>query len=154
MAVASTIANEFMLRQQAERRLAAQYFITHALSESATLVEACPKIIRALCECMGWDHGTVWIVDSAQGVLRCVDFWCSRPETTTEIEAVTRWRTFAPGDGLPGQVWESGQPVWGVGAGRVAGGGDGRRAVIEAGVGLLAGFAFPITRGAARHPSH
>jgi hypothetical protein len=60
---------------QGEVRLGAAYAATRVLAESATLPQAAPRILQAICENLGWAHGAVWRVDEAAGVLRCVDTW-------------------------------------------------------------------------------
>ena len=52
-----------------------QYAVTHALAEARHLSEAAGKIVRAICEGLGWDFGDLWCVDETAGVLRCVDMW-------------------------------------------------------------------------------
>ncbi len=50
-------------RKRAEGRLAAQYATALVLAESATLAQAVPRILQAICETLGWEHGAVWNVD-------------------------------------------------------------------------------------------
>ena len=65
---------------EAVRRLHAQYAVARALAESTSLGEAAPRVLRAICEALGWDHGGLWRVDAAAGVLRCVgDLADARP---------------------------------------------------------------------------
>jgi len=97
---------------EAVRRLHAQYATTRALAESASLREAAPKVLRAICETLEWEHGALWRVDPAAGVLRCVEIWSGAPASFPEFEAVSRRTTFARGVGLPGRVWSSGKPAW------------------------------------------
>jgi len=44
-------------RKRAEERLVAQHTVTQILAEAATLQEATPKILQAVCECLVWDVG-------------------------------------------------------------------------------------------------
>ena len=61
--------------QRARERLAAQYRTTSILAESATFDEAGPKILRAICDTLGWEYGAVWTVDPQANVLRCLQTW-------------------------------------------------------------------------------
>ena len=100
------------LHTPAERRLAAQYETARALAESDSLAEAAPKILKAICEVLGWEHAALWHVDRRASVLRCVETW-HRPDTPfPEFEALSRRTAFPSGVGLPGRVWASGQPAW------------------------------------------
>lgn len=96
----------------AEKRLNAQYAATKVLSESATLVEATPKILQAICESVGWQVGGFYTVDKEANVLRCVDMWHVPELDITEFETLTRKLPFPPGFGLGGRVWSSCKPAW------------------------------------------
>jgi PAS domain S-box-containing protein len=99
-------------RKQAERRLAAQYAVTQVLSESPTLEEAASRILQVLCECLGWEVGAVWKVDREANLLRCVETWHAPNTEAAGFVAGSRERPFAPGVGMPGRVWSSGEPAW------------------------------------------
>jgi len=99
-------------RQRFEQRLRVKDAVNHALAESTNLHHAWPKIARALCEAAGWDAAAVWRVDRAPNELRCVEFWHIPSLQVPEFAENTRQRAFAPGIGLPGRVWTSGQPAW------------------------------------------
>jgi two-component system sensor histidine kinase/response regulator len=94
-----------------QARLAAQYAIVRVLAEATTLAEATPKLVHAVCESLGWEFGAVWSVDRKADVLRCVETWHATSRRFVEFERITRNTTFAPGIGLPGRVWSSGQPA-------------------------------------------
>jgi hypothetical protein len=44
-----------------EQRLAIEHGATQALSESASLAEAAPKIIATVCRTLRWRCGSCWI---------------------------------------------------------------------------------------------
>ena len=54
----------------------------------------------------------MWTIDRQAGVLRCARIWNRPGARLPEFDAISRVSTFAPGVGLPGRVWETGQPVW------------------------------------------
>ncbi|HYN04519.1 MAG TPA: histidine kinase dimerization/phospho-acceptor domain-containing protein, partial [Vicinamibacteria bacterium] len=97
---------------EAVRRLHAQYAVARALAESSSLAEAAPRVLRAICEALGWDHGGLWRIAGAAGVLRCVETWQTPGLALTAFEEASRNATFAPGVGLPGRVWESRRPAF------------------------------------------
>jgi PAS domain S-box-containing protein len=106
------LARDISQQKRAEGHLTAQYLTTRALVECATLNEATPIILKAICETLGWGHGLVWSIDASARLLRCVGTWRSRPTESSEFEAVSRERTFSHGIGLPGRVWSTGVPCW------------------------------------------
>jgi PAS domain S-box-containing protein len=94
------------------RALALDYEVTRVLAESATPGEAAPEILKAICQATGWDIGALWYVDDEASVLRCAEVW-HRPEiAAAEFESLSRASIFPPGVGLPGRVWQTGEPNW------------------------------------------
>src|SRR5713226_1924829 len=85
--------------KRAEQRLMAQHTVTETLAEAATLEEATPKILQAVCEFLQWDLGAMWSVDREAGVLRCVEIWHKESVAAPQFEAASRESTFKPGIG-------------------------------------------------------
>ena len=106
------LARDITHQKRTERHLAAQYLTTRALVECATLSEATPIILKAICETLGWEQGLVWSIDATAGVLRCVGTWRTLAAEFSEFDALSRERTFSTGIGLPGRVWSKGVPCW------------------------------------------
>ena len=101
-------------RKRTQQQLAIQYAVAQILNESTNVSEAISDILQAICEMLVWDWGEVWsfnaLYDPNEGThLRCIE-WHSRFEEP--FEALTRQTTFLPENGLPGQVWSRGEPVW------------------------------------------
>ena len=46
-----------------ERRLTAEYVAARALLDATTIDEAAPKILEAICDALGWEHGALWTID-------------------------------------------------------------------------------------------
>ena len=97
-----------------------------------------------MCEALGWDHGALWRVDVGSGVMHCVETWHLPTLSLVEFEAASRTTVFVPGEGLPGRVWESGEPAWipDVGADP-----NFPRAAIARREGLHGAFGLPILSG-------
>ena len=136
-----SVLRDISERKRTERRLAAQHAATRVLAEAATLDEATPRILQAICDSLGWEMGAIWRVDSDAGLLRCVETWHPGGVDFAEFEEVTRTRTFVSGVGLPGRVWSSGQPAWIEDVTKDA---NFPRAPYAARVGLHGAFGFPI----------
>ncbi len=129
---------------EAERRLRAQYETARALVTSATLAEATPRILEAICEALDWEHGALWQVERDAEVLHCVDIWHRPSVSFPEFEALSRATRFQRGIGLPGRVWAQGGPAW---IPDVVHDRNFPRAPIAAREGLHGAFGFPVLVG-------
>jgi PAS domain S-box-containing protein len=138
------IGRDVTERKRSEALQAAEYRTTRALAESATLHEATPKILQAICETLAWDHGSLWEVDASANVLRFVENWHIPAAEFPRFEAASRRTAFSPGIGLPGRVWAAGRPAW---IPDVLQDANFPRAPIAAGENLHAAFGFPIVLG-------
>jgi PAS domain S-box-containing protein len=136
--------NDITERKRREQHLSAEHATTRVLAESTTLSEATPKILQAICESLGWDVGELWNVDASVNVLRRVESWHWQSVDIREFEAVSEQIAFAPGIGLPGQVWENSEPTW---ITNVVEEENFLRTSIAAKVGLHTAFGFPILSG-------
>jgi PAS domain S-box-containing protein len=140
------VMRDISARKTAERRLEAQYAVTRALAESATLGEAAPKILQAVGDGLGWELGSLWRVDEEEQVLRCAGTWHAAGIDAAAWEAAAQPLALAPGQAVPGQVWATGEPVWLGELGETADADHARRAR-QAGAGTA--FALPV-RGASQ----
>jgi len=129
-------------RVRAERRQAAQIAVTGVLAEAPTLADAARRILRAVCENLGWDLGTIWRVDGE--TLSCVEIWHAEGAKFPEFIEATRMVEFKMGRGLPGRVWQSGKPVWLPDVTREK---NFPRAKVAEKTGLRAAFGFPVSLG-------
>jgi PAS domain S-box-containing protein len=124
-----------------KRHLTAEHVAARALVEAATFAEAAPKILQAICEALGWEHGALWTIDRNRDELRCAEIWTSPSVALPEFTAASRQVTFGRGVGLPGRVWSGGQPVW---IPDVVQDSNFPRAPIAAREGLHGAFGFPV----------
>jgi GAF domain-containing protein len=70
------------------------------------------RVLRTLCEGLGWDVGIVWKLDEAANVLRWVASWHDPTNPVTELERLSERSAFSPGVGLPGRVLSAQEPWW------------------------------------------
>jgi serine phosphatase RsbU (regulator of sigma subunit)/putative methionine-R-sulfoxide reductase with GAF domain len=131
-------------RKKAERRLTAEHRVSRILAASQSLNDAAPEVVQALCECLDWDVGTVWLVDPKDNVLRCVEIWHRPGVEVAAFEELTRRRTFPPGVEVPGRVWAGEEPVWLPDASAAA---DFPRRQVAAQCGLHGAVGFPVRDG-------
>jgi PAS domain S-box-containing protein len=136
------IARDISARRRVEARLAAQYEVTRALAESDDFKQAVPRILRAVCEALGWELGLVWMLDREASVLRFVEAWRAAGVDVGEFEQVSKGRIFKRGDGgLPARVWERGEALW---VEDLAADQTFPRASLAGHAGLHAAVAFPV----------
>jgi len=141
---ASVIARNITTRKRAARRLAGNLAITRVLADSPALGDATPRILRTICETLGWEVGAMWAVDSDANVLRCLKVWHVSAATVDSFEPLSYASTFVPGVGLPGRVWASLKAAW---IPDISKDDNFPRAPIALEEGLHAAFAFPIRAG-------
>jgi PAS domain S-box-containing protein len=138
------ISRDITPRKQAESRLAVQYQVARLLAECTEFTAAAPRILGAICECLGWNLGAVWAVDKPSDRLRCVELWHAPSTQFPEFERTSRQTTFPKGTGLPGRVWATGQPTW---IRDAVSDGNFPRAPVAIREGLHGAFAFPLRAG-------
>ena len=131
------------------RRLTVEHVTARALIDADTFAAAAPRILAAICEAFGWEHGALWTVDPEADALRCAEIWSAPGVAFPEFDAASRRLAFARGVGLPGRVWASAQPAW---IPDVVLDTNFPRAGIAAREGLHAALGFPVTlRGEVLH---
>jgi PAS domain S-box-containing protein len=105
------ILRDVTLRNQRERRLAMQLGIGQVVQEAST-EDSLPRILSALGSHLSFDLVQLWRADAGYQVLRYGSMWmaadCVFPSTLAKSSIVE----FAPGEGLPGQVWVQGTSIW------------------------------------------
>ncbi|MFQ5923637.1 MAG: PAS domain S-box protein, partial [Anaerolineales bacterium] len=131
-------------RKGVQRRDRLLQAASQMLTASAEAGEASRGLLRAICENLDWDRGELWGVDRQAGVLRCVGSWHNSSLDLAQFEAITEETAFAPGVGLPGRVWVTGEPAWISDACLDS---NSVQAEAAARMGLHAAFAFPIRFG-------
>jgi PAS domain S-box-containing protein len=121
--------------------LRTEHAVARVLAEAPDEATAYPLLLAAIGESLGWDAGAIWTDPGNGGTLRCVETW----QGAEQFAQTCRNMSLAPGEGLPGRVWASGEPAWIV---DVADDPTLPRAPTAARSGLRAAFCFPI-RGTA-----
>ncbi|WP_421658757.1 response regulator [Leptothermofonsia sp. ETS-13] len=142
--VFSAFARSLTQQNRADQRLNVQYATTCALAESKDLEEAAPLILQGICESLKWDLGDLWLVNPQANRLEFVQSWGTVPAKQSEFDTDSHTLTFAPGEGMNGQVWSTGEPIWIADVRK-----DSRflRGEMAARAGLHSAFGFPIRAG-------
>jgi PAS domain S-box-containing protein len=112
VAAATIISTDITERWKAEQRQKVQHEVTRILAESASLEEAVPRMLEAVCEGLDWQIGLLWKVDGEAGVLRLADERHPSKAAGRDFVDATRGFTFQPGLGLPGRVWKVRLSQW------------------------------------------
>ena len=87
---------------------------TATATEAETLENSLRRCMNVICELLDWPVGHAYLPSSGnEKVLVSSDIWYLREEDThREFKQVTGQTTFEKGVGLPGRIWEAGEPVW------------------------------------------
>jgi diguanylate cyclase (GGDEF)-like protein/PAS domain S-box-containing protein len=141
------VAKDVTLRVRMDLRLAIEHSVTRVLEESNSIAEAMPRIIRVICESLGWACGARSEHDERNQVIRFAETWGVASAGIDEFLEATR-RLPAPSTqpgGLNRRAWAEGKPTW---IRDVTQDASFLRAPEAAKAGLHSAFAFPIKVGA------
>ncbi|MCW3002929.1 MAG: domain S-box protein [Conexibacter sp.] len=97
-------------RVKLARQLSAQLAVTSVLVGEHPAGDTETRIVGALTESLGWDAGALWM--ERRGVLALAGYWEADAEATSAFAQTCRATTFAPGEGVVGQVWQDAEPMW------------------------------------------
>jgi PAS domain S-box-containing protein len=101
-----------------------------------------PRVLEAIGDALDWDVGALWEVPPADhDALNCAELWYAPDFPSPEFVDITRATSLPMGTGLPGRVWQTGEPAWIASIGRDA---NFPRADAAARAGLRSGMAFPV----------
>ena len=131
-------------RKRVEQHRTARLAVTHVLTQARTVQEAASGVLQAVCESLGWDVGFFWTLDEDKHALLCRHSWHRSDATVTAFETASCNCTFQIGEGLPGRVWATSEPVWLLDVTREP---SFPRAASAATEGLHSAFACPIAVG-------
>jgi PAS domain S-box-containing protein len=125
--------------------LRTEHAVARVLASAPGEDDAHPRLLAAVGEALAWDFGALWTPTDAGGsALRCAHTWESGAAIAAFAET-SRSVTLATGQGLPGEVWQTGRPAWIADAAEHPRPLPRSRAADAAG--LRSAFAFPV-RGA------
>ena len=99
-------------RKREERLLRLEHAVAHSLATASDEPSALKTVMRGICETVNWGSAIYWHADEAAGVLRLGEFWNVPGSEFARYADNSRDLTFAPGVGIVGRVWQSGEPLW------------------------------------------
>ena len=88
-----------------------EHDVARILAETDVPVEVYLATLDSIGRSLGWELGAVWETGPDDERLRCVCTWHAG-DGAPEFEALSERLTLESGEGLPGRVLESGEPVW------------------------------------------
>jgi diguanylate cyclase (GGDEF)-like protein len=134
------IARDVTRLLRSEHLLRLEHMVARCVSDAEDAATALKAVIRAICESQGWECGRYFGRDDKSGVLVFGGFW-HVPRAAIEVFiAKSRELTYAPGVGLVGKAWQSGQPLWVTDLAKD----DRARAGIAREAGMHGTFLFPV----------
>jgi PAS domain S-box-containing protein len=90
----------------------ARLSVTTVLNQAASIDDGATGVLRAVAQSLGWDVGIIWTVSEDGESLICSHSW-GRSDSGAELFTKSSCdHAIAPGEGLPGRVWQSGESTW------------------------------------------
>ncbi|MGN6386806.1 MAG: PAS domain S-box protein, partial [Verrucomicrobiota bacterium] len=106
------VFREITERRQSERRITAQHAVTSILADSPSLSDAMGWLLEALCENLRFEHAVFWLFDpNTRRGKACATWHLPNVPLDGFDRACAEFKP-APGEGLPGHVWQTGTPFW------------------------------------------
>jgi PAS domain S-box-containing protein len=134
------------LRSRLERdsaRLQAQYGVARAIAGAESFEDAAESLLPSIARPLGRQVASFWEIGDDR-MLRCVAQWHEDGIDVEAFERTAREMVLERGEGLPGQAWSTGRPVW---LGDALASGTFLRASEAETADLCGGMAFPVKHG-------
>ncbi|MGI5236540.1 ATP-binding protein [Dactylosporangium sp. CA-139066] len=93
-------------RRRAQRLIECELAVSRILEQAQTIEEAGPELLEAVATTLHWPHAELWLVDKVGNVLRAAAMWTEPGYEIPDPDPL------APGKGVSGLAWETGQPTW------------------------------------------
>src|ERR1051325_11753846 len=107
------ISKDITRQIQIDRRIAVEQAVNRILAEANTVNDATQRILRAVCEPLGWTCGAYWALDQEAQTLTCVETWGVSAPGVDDFRAVTKKKQLPVGNqGLVRRTCASGEPQW------------------------------------------
>lgn len=112
-AIAIATVQDITARKRAEAEIQLLQTLTQAVGEARDFFTALKMALERICQATHWSYGEVWIPNDQSSVLEAGPAWYSEEDLRAgEFRRRSSTYRLGKGEGLPGKVWESGQPLW------------------------------------------
>ena len=108
----TVIVRDITKRKRAEEESHLLQSVTRVALEVQDLNSLMAETLCLICVVTGWALGEAWIPNHNRGTLTCSPAWYGREPSLEALRQKCQSRQFLPGEGLPGQIWATKQPVW------------------------------------------
>jgi len=91
------------------------YALTEYLVGTHRLEDAITNVIQLICRNLGWEWGAYWSMEPGEEPgrsLYCRHFWHPPDRDLEQFSVISASLTMAPGEGLVGRVWTTGEAEW------------------------------------------
>lgn len=99
-------------RKRAEEEIRLLQTVALGIGEAESLDAAYAFVLQEICQATGWAMGEAWVPSRDGEQMICHPAWHSRIAGLEAFRQASQSRLFAPGEGLPGRVWQTKKPVW------------------------------------------
>ncbi|HSN32009.1 MAG TPA: GAF domain-containing protein, partial [Ideonella sp.] len=106
------VGREITAERRAADRLRLEHAVAGLLASIDKVSDGLRGTIRAVCEAEGWDCGRYFSVDAREGLLRYTDGWGIDDPGVTRFLERSHGMLMRPAEGLAGEVWQTGWPLW------------------------------------------
>ena len=106
------ISSDITERKEAELRLGIQYDVSRIFVEAGSLNEAIAHVLKTIGEHLRWQVGILWRHEEKSNTMAFMESWEQPEARCQEFLALSREIKYSRGNGLPGMVWEGGEPIW------------------------------------------
>jgi diguanylate cyclase len=111
-AMAATLQKREEDARRAAEEIALLQSITMAIGAAQTLDDAFAICLRKVCELTGWIVGQAWVPENGGKRLLCNPGWYASVGDVDEFRRASVGLTFAPGEGVLGEVWLEREARW------------------------------------------
>ena len=99
-------------QRRAAARLHAQYEVTRVVAEAHSLESGASDLLRGIAESLGWEFAALWLVEDDDSHLHCRATWTAAGLSLEEFRDASQAKSLSLNEGVPGTIWESGEPLW------------------------------------------